>query len=746
MTASKVLAQSIADKKAMINQNESEFNLEISNTLREVNQEIYENQVLLKELYREAEELHKYNAPEEMFKELLERIRHVRRSIEEIQEEWQKTFSEKDKTDDYSLWNHPETSLSQIIMDYGSNEHVYLIPPELSSMKLSIHSNFPIPRESWSEMLDFVLESNGIGVRILNPYLRELFLLTGKHFSIKRITNKREDLLYAEKNDRVCYILSPQTLSVKETLKLMERFSNPEHTFFHTTGKEIFIFSKNESLLELLKIMDFVESNQKEKEYKIITLKNTKAEEMRDILFSILRKTCETSENERIENSLKITALKGHEGKALFVMGSKEEIRESEKIVKKLEEEIAGEQETTLFWYTCKHSSAEELVKILTKIYPLMQNKEPQNENSYDPSHTSENNGDSTIGNEKNNFIADVKTGSILMAVKKNTVAAIKSLLKKLDIPKKMVRIEAILVEKKVKDSNHLGLNLLKMGSAAANAANTGLSWNGENKNSGILSFFMSRSKTNTGIPAYDLAYRFLLSHEDIQINASPSVTTVNQTPARIEIVEEISINTGTIVERDDHKNSVLKDAYTRAEYGIVIEITPTIHMKNEENNEEESDFITLSTDIRFDNASSSSTERPDVTKRHIKNEVRIADGQTVIIGGLRRKDLSDSRERIPFLGELPGIGKLFGKTDMNDSKTEMFIFLTPKIISDPSEDFEKIKREEFKKRPGDTTEFINALEKSREYEKRRLMSGTFQMLFGRPKNKSVPEGEYNGK
>ncbi|EPP37196.1 bacterial type II and III secretion system family protein, partial [Chlamydia psittaci 84-8471/1] len=59
---------------------------------------------------------------------------------------------------------------------------------------------------------------------------------------------------------------------------------------------------------------------------------------------------------------------------------------------------------------------------------------------------------------------------------------------------------------------------------------------------SGILEFLF---KGNTGaslVPGYDLAYQFLMAQEDVRINASPSVVTMNQTPARIAIVEEMSI------------------------------------------------------------------------------------------------------------------------------------------------------------------------------------------------------------
>ena len=322
------------------------------------------------------------------------------------------------------------------------------------------------------------------------------------------------------------------------------------------------------------------------------------------------------------------------------------------------------------------------------------------------------------------------------MVVEEGALNKIKELLKKLDVPKKMVQIEVLLFEKKVSNQNKFGLNLLRVGSAASDKDSKGASF-GE-KAAGIMEFLISHGKSSA-IPAFDLAYKFLLGQDDVQINASPSVLAVNQTPATIAIVEEISISTSN--ESDDKKS---KTMYSRAQYGITLQITPTINVG--EDGQEEG-FVTLDTDITFDTTSRQSLDRPDVTRRHIKNHVRIADGQTVILGGLRRKTTDDHKDSIPFLGEIPGLGKLFSMTDLNDSSTEMFLFITPKIIYDPVEDLEKMKKEELCRRVGDVPEYLRALVDARKNEKKRLCEGGLTALFGRPGLESKAlKREYDGK
>src|SRR5262249_31262420 len=146
-------------------------------------------------------------------------------------------------------------------------------------------------------------------------------------------------------------------------------------------------------------------------------------------------------------------------------------------------------------------------------------------------------------------------------------------------------------------------------------------------------------------------------------------------------------------------------------------------------------DYVTLETDITFDSINPSRhADRPDVTRRHITNQVQVPDGETVILGGLRRKVSNDKRESIPFIGELPGLGKLFSINTMRDTSTEMFIFITPHIVKDPKEQLTCLRQELLCLRPGDVPYFLECVQEAHEYERTRLMEGSMTLLFGRPR------------
>ena len=457
------------------------------------------------------------------------------------------------------------------------------------------------------------------------------------------------------------------------------------------------------------------------------------------------------------------------------MIGPKDMVERAEELVRETEGQIEDPMEMTVFWYTCRHSDPLDVADVLEKVYASLiysgiegQKPTPEGE-SLPPTRSLEPPPEpqlspptygpppyssvvhpptavaATIEAQKErsyttNFIPDPKTGSIMMVVRRDTLEKIKGLIRKLDVPKKMVQIEVLLFEKKIKNHNNFGLNLLRLGSAATNTHQTGATYQStpttdEQKlnrefGDGIFDFFIFRKKPNDFIPAFDIAYNFLMAQEDIRINASPSVTTLNQTPAQISLVEEISIDNGAVPVDTVRGTVTSEKSFSRAQYGTTMVITPTIH--DPEYPEDGKHFVTLETNITFDTIKKNiRNDRPAVSRRHVENQVRVVDGETVILGGLREKTAEDTSSKLPFLGEIPGLGKFFGDSRMTDEKTEMFIFITPKIIFDAKGEQTRLRNEMLMKRPGDLPEFLVRIEEAKKKQKKRLFDNSLKLLFG---------------
>jgi general secretion pathway protein D len=245
----------------------------------------------------------------------------------------------------------------------------------------------------------------------------------------------------------------------------------------------------------------------------------------------------------------------------------------------------------------------------------------------------------------RDNFIVDPKTGCLIMVVETDILPKLKEILAKLDVPKKMVQIEVLLFERILQRDLSYGLNLLKIGSVASQTHRSSSVWAGgldqceaisdantiRNCGKGVLEFFMSRKKTDSGIPAFDMAYKFLMSQDSVYLTASPSVVAINQTEAVISIQDERSILVGTNL--TDSPAVPAQNAFTRAQYGITIRVTPTIHYSEDVDYFGDSDnYITLVSEITFDTIppSQENSSQPQVNRRQIINEVNIPDGQAV--------------------------------------------------------------------------------------------------------------------
>lgn len=795
-----LFSQTISEKKAGLNTNEGgDLTKEAERFLTQVNRELDQKQFELKELYSKAQDLYSSNAPEESYQQLIEKIAKVKEEIVRLQNEWRELAVQSGTTESYALWHQPDTTLEQVVIDYGSNDYVYIMSPEIASMSISVDSNLPIPRASWNEVLELILSYNGVGIQQLNPFLRQLFLLKDRKASIQLITNNPEDLTPFPSNARVCFLLTPDPTDARRVSYFLENFVNPNRTIVQLVGRDILVVGEVGEIYDLLKLYDFITTNRGEKEYKAVSLTKVRAEEMARILGAIFdraevqhkgsmksgSKGSQTPEGfaDGDTNGLKIIVLdKITEG--LFLVGTRDEIRKAELAIEEVESQVGESREKIIYWYTAKHSDPEDLADVLERIYYLMvssgtgfddntaasgqTNTAKQNvnvkvtesapsftqplylEGNYpiNPAPVEPANPDiETSMPDRQNFIVDPKTSSIVMVVEAEILPQLKDVIRRLDVPKKMVQLEVLLFEKKLNKETDFGLNMLKVGQCAKKKNENCLDFNGL---TGLLSFMVSK-KASSGIPGYDLTYNFLLSQDNITINSAPSVLTVNQTPAFISIQDEISLNTGTFEIPENNGVATLKDAYVRAQYGITIKITPTIHSSDSDSCNNEPDSVTLVSDILFDTFQrGDNPQRPDVTRRQVKNEARVLDGQSVILGGLRRKISEDSKQSIPFIGEIPGLGKLFSNTKMDDFSTEMFVFITPKIIYDPSEDLERAKRDLLTLRPGDIPEYLCQLVQAREADRNALLQDWITILFGPEPERCFRSdwhgGEYDGR
>ncbi|MGE4241678.1 type IV pilus secretin PilQ [Ramlibacter sp.] len=146
---------------------------------------------------------------------------------------------------------------------------------------------------------------------------------------------------------------------------------------------------------------------------------------------------------------------------------------------------------------------------------------------------------------------------------------------------------------------------------------------------------------------------------------SSPRIVTADQQKALIEQGTEFPYQQAT-------SSGATSVAFRRAT--LKLEVTPQITPEGN---------IILDLDITKDSRGETTAAGIAINTKHIRTQVLVENGGTVVIGGIFELTETESEARVPLLGELPGVGNLFKSRQRNTNKQEMLVFITPKMIAD---------------------------------------------------------------
>ena len=146
---------------------------------------------------------------------------------------------------------------------------------------------------------------------------------------------------------------------------------------------------------------------------------------------------------------------------------------------------------------------------------------------------------------------------------------------------------------------------------------------------------------------------------------SSPRVVTANQVEALIEQGTELPYQQAT-------SSGATSISFRKATLSLKVrpQITPDGN-------------VVLDVDVNKDNVGIQTPAGFAIDTRHVKTSVLIENGGTVVIGGIYIQEQTNNVNKVPLLGDLPGVGPLFRNTQRIDNKTELLVFLTPRIVEE---------------------------------------------------------------
>ena len=255
---------------------------------------------------------------------------------------------------------------------------------------------------------------------------------------------------------------------------------------------------------------------------------------------------------------------------------------------------------------------------------------------------------------------------------------------------RKQVLIEATVVEVTLDDNYQAGVDWSKI------ASGNGWSFGQDVLSTTSLGSAPNVSATYTHSNSdgtVSAALKALDSFGDVSVMSSPKIMAINNQTSILKVVDNRVYFTTEVEEKEATSNSAAKTTFTSTIHtvpvGFVMNVTPFIT---------DSDEIilnirpTISRILRFIDApvpsgvtTTGSNQVPEIQVREMESVLRVSDGETAIIGGLMENSVDKNSAGIPGLHDIQGAGFLFGTQGKASSKTELVIFLRPRIINNAS-------------------------------------------------------------
>lgn len=377
---------------------------------------------------------------------------------------------------------------------------------------------------------------------------------------------------------------------------------------------------------------------------------------------------------------------------SILIMGTKRSLLKVRALVAKLDRSISG-AEGRIHVYYLRYAKAKEVSEVLSNLVADAKSKTAPAGKSASPAGAKAGSADSGAvtleGGVK--VTADESTNSlIVVASAKDYNTLVDNVIKKLDLLRPQVYLESVIMSLDVRKSNTLGtagflgntFNTMARGNqlsgfggllplaptAIETIAGASGGFGGGVVSSDTIDFTLSDGST-ASIPGISGIITALASTTDANVLSTPSVLTLDNEEAKIQVGQEVPILSGSSITAGVAQNSV-----TREDTGIILTITPQI-------SENDTVRLTISQEITSIIPTADTSLGPTMDKKLVETVVLAKNKQTIVIGGLIDDKASVATEKVPVLGDIPVLGALFRNRITSKQKSNLIVFITPYII-----------------------------------------------------------------
>lgn len=361
----------------------------------------------------------------------------------------------------------------------------------------------------------------------------------------------------------------------------------------------------------------------------------------------------------------------------IVLIGSAQGLREAERVIKELDLPSRTEN---FHVYKLHNADAKTVAEQLSQILATAAKLSPDKE-----------------GAVPSTVVPDLPTNSLIFTASQEQYNSLKSILEQLDTQPKQVMLRGLIAEVSLNKLNSAGIDWAAWGGDimgdAVVAGNVQLGNTGVP--SDVQQLYQSLITREENVPLYDnqgnymgnstttntqgaglmYAYIRLLNRFDaINVLSMPRLLCTDNLESSLQVGQVIPQLTGSLTNQANTDS--VTNSYEYKDVGLILTVTPHIRSGN---------LVALEIEQRIEELQTTTNNATPITsKREVKTSVLVANGQTVIIGGLIKEAEKELKNRVPFFSYIPLIGNLFKSTEKQREKVDLMIFLTPYIIETP--------------------------------------------------------------
>jgi general secretion pathway protein D len=566
----------------------------------------------------------------------------------------------------------------------------YIIDPKVKGI-VTIHTYGELKREDLLPVLETVLRINGAAmVRTGNFY--QIVLAAGARQLPLEIRKPGQEGDLPAGDSKVLQIVPMRFVGAADMVKIIEPYiSESGHVAYHAQGNILLITENSANLKKLLDLIDVFDTDVfQNKRVQLYQVKYSRAKDLLPDLERIFATYALSSK----DSAIKFIAIERLNG-ILAVAPNPTTASEVEKWILRLDQPVQNIGVRN-FVYKIENSEAKKLEPVLLKLYGqqaggLAAGKAGSPMPGAPPPATAAATAEAATAPEPTGkdlvagiiqgeikIVADEVNNALLVRCSPQDFEVIKETIRQLDIVPRQVLIDVKIFEVVLTGNLSMGVSAFLQQRTNTNKVTTA-SFSAR-ASEGIPAGLNIATFATIGMTRELVA--FLNAQETrsrSRVLSAPSVVASDNVEAHIQVGQEIPILTAQgVVPGGTGGGSLFTNSVQNRSTGIILNVTPRINP---------SGWVTLKVNQEVSSPGpppiGSSIESPSINIRSVATQLTVKDGETIAIGGIISETKGVTKNRVPLLGDIPGVGLLFGNSSYTNDRTELIALITPRLIED---------------------------------------------------------------